>query len=214
MDMERINRLTTIFGFDFDQVNPLIFTQLNFWFFFLAVIGVYVLIDLPNKIKSYLAAFFCLLGLVFFQYYDTALLLLIGVVNAYYYVFQEIQTKQNKIGLWVLNGLFVAYVAYKLFFDKFYLGINYLDFWLLFLATIFLFARAKQHFLVRSIFLAAVSIFFYYKSSGLYVCLLSLSLLLNFFMGRWIEKTPKEISKKWIIALTVLVNVLVLAYFK
>ena len=89
-----------------------------------------------------------------------------------------------------------------------------LDFWLFFLAVMILFSAMHRHYLVRSIFLTGVSLFFYFKTSGLYVLLLGLSLVVNYGLGNMIHKSQKDLSKKWIIGLSAVFNLALLGYFK
>ena len=89
-----------------------------------------------------------------------------------------------------------------------------LDFWLFFLVVMILFSFLHKNTLVRSIFITVVSIFFYFKTSGLYVLLLGFSLLFNYGMGAWIGKQTKDVAQKWIIGVSVFVNVALLGYFK
>jgi D-alanyl-lipoteichoic acid acyltransferase DltB (MBOAT superfamily) len=89
-----------------------------------------------------------------------------------------------------------------------------LDFWLFFLVVMILFSFLHKNTLVRSIFLTVVSIFFYFKTSGLYVLLLGFSLLFNYGMGAWIGKQTKDVAQKWIIGVSVFLNVALLGYFK
>lgn len=89
-----------------------------------------------------------------------------------------------------------------------------LDFWLFFLAVMIIFSMIHKHFLVRSIFLTAVSVFFYFKTSGLFVILLCISLVGNYFFGKWVHDAQRERSKKWIIGIGAFLNLAVLAYFK
>ena len=89
-----------------------------------------------------------------------------------------------------------------------------LDFWLFFILVMVVFSAIHKHFLVRSIFLTVISLFFYFKTSGLFVLLLGLTLVVNYLFGSLVEKTDKERSKKWLIAGSVLFNLLLLGYFK
>jgi D-alanyl-lipoteichoic acid acyltransferase DltB (MBOAT superfamily) len=89
-----------------------------------------------------------------------------------------------------------------------------LDFWLFFLVVMVVFSFIHKHFLARSIFITIISLFFYFKTSGLYVLLLGLSLIVNFALGKMIFTREKKISKKWIIAISAIFNLLILGYFK
>lgn len=89
-----------------------------------------------------------------------------------------------------------------------------LDFWLFFLAVMIIFSAIQKNYFVRSFFLTAVSLFFYFKTSGLYVILLGLSLVVNYLLGEAIFKTESQKAKKWIIAASAFFNLSLLAYFK
>ena len=91
---------------------------------------------------------------------------------------------------------------------------NRLDFWLFFLAFMVVFSALHKQQLVRSIFFTIVSLFLYFKTSGLFVVLLGGSIIVNFFLGKWVFKTEKESRKKWIIALAAIFNLFFLAFFK
>lgn len=89
-----------------------------------------------------------------------------------------------------------------------------LDFWLFFIAVMIFFSMLNQKRLLRSIFLTAVSVFFFFKTSGLYVILLGLSITVNYFLGRRIYNIDNNLRRKWIIAFSAIFNVLILGYFK
>jgi len=91
---------------------------------------------------------------------------------------------------------------------------NRLDFWLFFLAFMIVFSALHRQQLVRSIFFTIVSLFLYYKTSGLFVVLLGGSIIVNFFLGKWVFRSQSDKSKKWIIALTAIFNLFFLAFFK
>ena len=89
-----------------------------------------------------------------------------------------------------------------------------LDFWIFFLVVMSIFSFIHKHKLTRSIFLFVVSLFFYFKTSGLLVLLLGLSIIVNYFIGRGLGITSSEIRKKVFVTLSVLFNLLTLGYFK
>jgi D-alanyl-lipoteichoic acid acyltransferase DltB (MBOAT superfamily) len=89
-----------------------------------------------------------------------------------------------------------------------------LDFWIFFLLLMVFFSFLRKQKLVRSIFLTVVSLFFFFKTSGLYVLLLGLSVAVNYFLGNRIYKSNKDINRKWIIAVSAIFNLLILGYFK
>ncbi len=89
-----------------------------------------------------------------------------------------------------------------------------LDFWIFFLLVMVLFAMLHKQRLMRSIFLTAVSVFFFFKTSGLYVLLLGLSISVNYFLGRWIFHSKSDRKRKGIIAVSAIFNLLILGYFK
>lgn len=89
-----------------------------------------------------------------------------------------------------------------------------LDFWIFFLVVMSIFSFIHKHTLTRSIFLFVVSLFFYFKTSGLLVLLLSSSIIINYFIGRGLGVTCSERRKKVFVTLSVLFNLLTLGYFK
>jgi D-alanyl-lipoteichoic acid acyltransferase DltB (MBOAT superfamily) len=89
-----------------------------------------------------------------------------------------------------------------------------LDFWLFFILVMVIFSAIHKHFLVRSIFLTVISLFFYFKTSGLFVLLLGLTLVVNFAFGIRVQEAEKDRSKKLYIAASVIFNLLLLGYFK
>ncbi|MFN6085151.1 MAG: MBOAT family O-acyltransferase [Fluviicola sp.] len=91
---------------------------------------------------------------------------------------------------------------------------NRLDFWLFFIFVLALFTYLHKQQLVRSIFITVVSLFLYYKTSGLFVLLLGLSIGVNFFLGKLIFKQVTDKQRKWTIAFSAIFNVFFLAYFK
>ncbi len=89
-----------------------------------------------------------------------------------------------------------------------------LDFWVFFLVVMSIFSFIHKYKLTRSIFLFVVSLFFYFKTSGLLVFLLGSSIIINYFIGRGLGNTNSTNEKKVFVTLSVLFNLLTLGYFK
>lgn len=94
------------------------------------------------------------------------------------------------------------------------LAFNRLDFWIFFLAFMVLFSFLHKHQLVRSMFITVASLFLFFKTSGFFVTLLAFSVVVNFFLGKWIFRVESKLSRKWIIAFSATFNLLFLGYFK
>jgi alginate O-acetyltransferase complex protein AlgI len=85
-------------------------------------------------------------------------------------------------------------------------------FWLTIIFGIFvLFFKNKQ---VRKISLLAFSLFFYYKSGGLYFWILIFSTLVDFYLGNAIYAATNAIRKKWLLVASLVANLGMLAFFK
>ena len=67
---------------------------------------------------------------------------------------------------------------------------------------------------IRNGYLFAVSLLFYYKTSGLFVLLLVFSTLLGWLLGIRMDHTTSQTRRKLQMALGVTVNLLMLCYFK
>jgi alginate O-acetyltransferase complex protein AlgI len=89
-----------------------------------------------------------------------------------------------------------------------------LDFWLFFMLVMVVFIFIHKKYLLRSIFLTAVSLFFYFKTSGNFVLLLGLMLLLNYGLGLLVDRTQVKSRQVFWLSLGVSINLAGLAYFK
>ena len=74
-----------------------------------------------------------------------------------------------------------------------------------------LFRRAPH---ARTLYVILFSLYFYYKSSGLYFLLLIFAATSDFLIARGIFYTWKRSTKRWLVALSVAVNLGMLGYFK
>ena len=72
----------------------------------------------------------------------------------------------------------------------------------------------KQRRVARNAYLFAVSLLFYYKTSGLFVLLLVFSTLLGWLLGIHMDSSPSQPRRKALMAIGVTVNLAVLGFFK
>jgi len=105
-----------------------------------------------------------------------------------------------------LKDLFVFDSNSPLLFTQFY-------FWAFFAFVFAGFSLLKNKVLLRNTFLFFVSLFFYYKTSGLFVLILVFATLLNYYAGLYIYRS-EGIRQRTYLILGVCINLFVLCYFK
>ena len=106
-----------------------------------------------------------------------------------------------------LFNLFSFDKAHPLLFTQFY-------FWVFFAIVFAFFCLLKNKCLLRNAFLFFVSLFFYYKTSGLFTLILVFITLYDFFAAKWLHTRKKNGSRNAVLALSVIVNLSILCYFK
>ena len=104
-------------------------------------------------------------------------------------------------------NLFSFDQAHPLLFTQFY-------FWAFFAIVFAFFCIFKNKCLLRNAYLFFVSLFFYYKTSGLFTLLLLFITLYNFVAGKWLHSRKKDSSRNLVLAFSVIVNLSTLCYFK
>ena len=67
---------------------------------------------------------------------------------------------------------------------------------------------------LRIVYVILFSIYFYYKSSGIYFLLLVFAAVSDFAIAHYIYRSKSQSAKKWLVALSVAVNLGMLGYFK
>ncbi|MBK9514202.1 MAG: MBOAT family protein [Flavobacteriales bacterium] len=87
-------------------------------------------------------------------------------------------------------------------------------FWAFFAVVLAVFAMVYRSHGPRSLWLFAVSLFFYWKTSGLFVGLLLFSIVLDHRLALWSGATVDRRRKQLLLALSVTVNLSILLYFK
>ena len=88
-------------------------------------------------------------------------------------------------------------------------------FFLFFFLFVLLFHRAflRNH-RAKIIFLLVASLYFYFKSSGVYFVLIIVSSLIDYFAGKWIFVTEDKLKRKLLLVISIITNLGLLGYFK
>lgn len=84
----------------------------------------------------------------------------------------------------------------------------------LFLGFLIIYRAVYNNTRARMIFVILFSLYFYYKSSGIYVLCLLLVALSDFLLGRLLSRTQGTIGRKLCVTASILVNMGMLCYFK
>ncbi|WP_299438081.1 MBOAT family O-acyltransferase [uncultured Aquimarina sp.] len=100
------------------------------------------------------------------------------------------------------------------FSEDFPLIFTQADFWIFFAAIYFLYAIVYSKKSLRSAYLFAISLLFYYKTSGLFIGILLFSTVNDFFLGKAIYNSTSIVVKKVLVAISVIINLGTLCYFK
>ena len=106
-----------------------------------------------------------------------------------------------------LKNLFAFDQAHPLLFTQFY-------FWAFFALVFAGFSFLHSKPLLRNAYLFACSLFFYYKTSGVFLALLLFVILYNYLAARLLHRTRRKWLRSALTALSVTVDLGLLAYFK
>lgn len=106
-----------------------------------------------------------------------------------------------------LTEIFAFSSSKPLIFTQFY-------FWAFFAIVFAGYSLLYKEKSVRHIYLLLVSLFFYYKTSGLFVIILLLSTFWDYHLGAAIYKSKSAKQKKWLVGISVFLNLSVLSYYK
>ncbi|QDO94014.1 MBOAT family protein [Formosa sediminum] len=106
-----------------------------------------------------------------------------------------------------LNDIFTFTEDFPLIFTQ-------INFWIFFAIVYFIFALVYKKVPLRNAYLFLISLFFYYKTSGLFIGILVFSTLVDFIIGRSIYKSEHKNKRLILVCLSVFINLFVLCYFK
>ncbi|MDR0828963.1 MAG: MBOAT family protein [Prevotellaceae bacterium] len=106
-----------------------------------------------------------------------------------------------------LKDLFTFNAESPLLFTQFH-------FWAFFAIVFAGFALLKNKILLRNTYLAFCSLFFYYKTGGLFVLILIFNILVNMWAGKKIHFAKTDSKQKIFLVIGLTINLLVLCYYK
>jgi alginate O-acetyltransferase complex protein AlgI len=89
-----------------------------------------------------------------------------------------------------------------------------LFFWGFFFFVLLFYSFLYKQQKLKILFLFAVSLFFYYKTSGLFICILLLTIISDYFIGKSIHNEKQHWKRKGLLILSIFENLSVLIYFK
>ena len=84
----------------------------------------------------------------------------------------------------------------------------------LFTGVMIVYGLLQKKGVARILFVTAFSYYFYYKSSGLYFFILLFISVSDFLIGHWIRCAKTQPGKRWLVALSLVVDLGILFYFK
>ena len=106
-----------------------------------------------------------------------------------------------------LGSLFAFDQAHPLLFTQFY-------FWAFFAIVLAFLSLLRNKVLLRNAFLFFASLFFYYKTSGLFLLLLVFVIVFNYLTGFWLHGRKRRFMRTFILVLSVVVDLSLLCYYK
>lgn len=87
-------------------------------------------------------------------------------------------------------------------------------FWLLFIFFLPIYSLMKGNRLKMTIFVVGFSLYFYYKSSGLFFLMLMATSLIDWLVSRWMVKLQTRNGRKTLMWFSILLSLSILGYFK
>ncbi len=88
------------------------------------------------------------------------------------------------------------------------------SFWIFFTVVYGIFTIVYKKYSLRTLFLLLVSIFFYFKTSGMFFLLMLFSITNDFFVAKAIHKSENATKRKLLIIYSVVLNLGLLSFFK
>ncbi|HLF65612.1 MAG TPA: MBOAT family O-acyltransferase [Saprospiraceae bacterium] len=137
-------------------------------------------------------------------YFWIFLLLVIGVSA----ILTETRRYLTPVLFGTLTAFFGAFASFFPVFTFHFLAWSFFAFWIIY------YSITNRNQAARNVFLFLVSLFFYYKTSGLFFLILLFSTVWDFTLALCIHRTERQQLRKVFVVLSITMNLLLLAYFK
>ncbi|MGM0613425.1 MAG: MBOAT family O-acyltransferase [Bacteroidota bacterium] len=106
-----------------------------------------------------------------------------------------------------LRNIFVYDPEAPMLFTRF-------SFWAFFGVLLLFYSILYKKNAIRNVYLFVMSLFFYYKTGGHFFFLLIFSTVVDYTLGNLIYNSPRQWKKKFFVAMSIVVNLGLLSYFK
>jgi len=107
----------------------------------------------------------------------------------------------------ILLDIFLYNPEKPLIFTRFF-------FWGFYAVVLLIYSGLYRERAVRNAFLFAASLFFYWKTSGLFFLILVFSTVSDFYLGNLIHYSRRQVWKKFGVVMSIVINLFMLSYFK
>jgi D-alanyl-lipoteichoic acid acyltransferase DltB (MBOAT superfamily) len=91
---------------------------------------------------------------------------------------------------------------------------THLFFWGFFIFVLAVYSIVYKKNKLRTLFLLGVSLFFYFKTSGLFILLLLFTIFSDYTLGKQIHKNSDQKKRKLFLTISVVLNLSFLCFFK
>ncbi len=116
--------------------------------------------------------------------------------------------------IWMKSNIFYIVLSQLSYDPSSPMLFTNISFWLFFLIVLLGYSIIYKNLALRNGYLLFVSLFFYYKCSGIFVWLLVISIITNYFIGIGIAHSSKKFIRKLYVVLGIILCIALLSYFK
>lgn len=109
------------------------------------------------------------------------------------------------------TGFFEQFIGFD---ERYPLLFTQFQFWFFFAVVMAVLSFLQNRIILRNAFLFFASIFFYFKTSGLFFILLLFNIVSVYYFANWMYRTQSVLFKRFFLIISILINLGILFYFK